>query len=595
MEDPRPGEGIAHGRPLAALLVGILVVGVLERLRPLARFALWGSDTGEYVHLTERILDLGRIVFDYDGWGIAYPYFPGLFVLDGAVALFTGLEVLAVQNVLVPSLAGLLGLLLYLIAREIVPDRRVALVAGAFLAITAPHVLITTHAMPGTLGHILLLASIYALVRSYRDRAWAFALPVLSAALLLTHHLTLYFLVGAVVMIALLRELIRGTTDRSRLAIEVPLAAGLVAAAAVWWLGVAVPFREEIVGEVLDASPWLVAGLAIAVLAVLPPLAILLRRRFLPPVRTRPRWPSPRFVAATWAALFFGLTGLVALFLVVPLPGGAMRIYPATLQYLPPVAAFLAFAIAGGRVLRLAPLGAVVSGWLAAILASLAFAIATDSHVLFPFRHVEYFVEPLTIYAAAGVVAAADHVARLKPGRIGRAVPVAAIALVLLVGAVAALPPRETIANFEEGITQDELDAVLWLETHAPPGAVVAADHRLSSLIFGLADVRATFDYADETYHSPTLAGAVGEMRNLSIPGNPHAKITHVLLSPTMRAGVALEQFANAEPMSEAAQAKFENATYFRLVYPADGVRERGETWVLEVQWAAVDRDFPVP
>lgn len=585
-----PGERLARGRALALALLVTALAAAATRLRPLARYAIWGSDSGEYVFLTQRLLDTGRISFEYTGWGLAYPYFPGLFVLDGAVALFTGIDVLSVQRVLVPALAGLLALLVYLIALEIVPDRRVALVAGAFLAVTSPHVLITSHAMPGTLGHLFFLAALLCLVRSYREPAWAWGLVPFGAALLLTHHLTLYFLVGVVAAIALLRELVRGAPDRARLRVEAPFVFALVAGAAVWWLGVAERFRDEIVGDVLDTQPWIVAAAAILTLAAVPPALVALRRRFLPPLRTHPRWPSPRFVLVTASAGFFGLVAFVSLFLFVPVPGGAMRVYPATIAYLPPVAVFLAFALAGGRVLRLTQLGAFASGWLAAVLASLAFAVATDSRVLFPFRHVEYAVEPLAIYVGAGVVAGADHLARLWPRGRGRVVAVGAVALALAVATAAALPPRETIANFEEGMSEQEVAGVVWARDHLPRSAVVAADHRVSSLLFGLAGLSATFDYADETYHSATLAEALAEMRDIDIPADDHARITHVFLSPEIRAGVALEQFANAEPMSEAAQAKFEDARYFAPVYgdPSD----RASVTILQVRWDAIDADF---
>lgn len=574
-----------------AALAGIFLLGVATRLFPLTQFAIWGSDSGEYYFLTQRLVSTGHVLFAYNGWGIAYPYFPGMFVLDGAVALVTGLDVLTVQRFTVPTLSAIVPLLTYLIAREIFPDRRVALFSAAFLAVTGPYIIIVSHPMPGTLGHVFLSASILVLLRAYRDPRWAWLLAPLGAALVLTHHLTLYFLVGAVAAIALFRELFRGQTDVRRLRIEAPYLVGLVIAAGYWWLIVASNFRDQIVGRVLDIDPWVFAALCYVVLLGIPPLLVLARRKFLPPTVTHGHWPSPRFIWISAVAVFGIVLAWVATFTFAPLPGSqSLTIAPISLLYVIPVLGVVAFALAGGRVLRLVPQGAVVSAWLIAVLASLAFSILTASKVLFSFRHVEYLMDPVAMYGAAGLFAGMDYVARLRP----RLVPLASafVLLLLLAGVAASQPPRETVAGFQEGITAAEFNGVQWAGVHLPPGSVVAADHRISSLLFGIEHRNATFDFAYETYHAETVAQAAIEMRNISIPEQPQgACVTYVFLSPVIRQGVILVQWENAAPMSAAAQAKFNDARYYAPVYgnPTDP----NAVSIVKVNWPAIDQSFP--
>ncbi|MHB8584498.1 MAG: ArnT family glycosyltransferase [Thermoplasmatota archaeon] len=566
-------------------LAGIFLLGLATRLFPLTQFAVWGSDSGEYFFLTQRLLSTGRIIFEYNGWGLAYPYFPGMFVIDGAVSLVTGADVLTSQRLVLPTLSALVPIIIYLIAREILPDGRVGILAAAFLAVTGPYVIIVSHPMPGTLGHLFLAGSILALLRAYEDPRWAWLLAPFGAALVLTHHLTLYFLVGIVAAIALVRELFRGEPDHRKLRIEAPYLVGLVVAAGYWWLVVAANFRDQIVGRVLDINPYLFAALCYIVLLGIPPLLIAGRRRFIPPATTHPHWPSPRFILWTAVALYIALLAVVTLFTLEPIPASETTIAPDAILYIIPPLFILSFAFAGGRVLRLVPSGALVSAWLIAVLGSLAFAIVTNSKVLFPFRHVEYFMDPLAIYGAAGIFAGIDYLARLRP----RAMPVATafIVVAILLGVASSQPPRETVAGFEEGTTAQELAAVQWAGTHLPPGAMVAADHRISSLMFGIAHRNATFDQAFETYHSDSLRKTFSEMSNLSTVEQPNARIDYVFLSPIIRQGVILVQWENSAPMSTAAQAKFDNQTFFTPRY--GNPNDPSQVSIVEANWTAIN------
>jgi len=579
--------GPALRRAAPWLLAGVFAAAVLVRLWPAVRFGVWGSDEGEYLYLTRRLVDTGRISFAYQGWGVAYPYFPGLFVVSGAVTAVLGVDVFHATLWTTPVLSAILPVLVGLLAYRVTSDPRAGLVAAAFAAVTAGIVVTTSHAMPGALGQFLLLGLLALLPDAYKDRTHLVWLSLVGAALILTHHLSTYFAIGILVFIPFWRELTQDHYDVLRLRVEVPFALAMIAATLVWWLGVAGPFRDQIVGDEIKLNPWLTAAIFLLPLAAVPALVAYKRSRarwFLLP--RYPSFPRQRRLVVGGFLLFAG----VALALVlVKLPGSDIDLPWSTFWYTLPLIAFLCFVPLGIALARFYRQGTMIGAWTYAILASLAFAIATNSHVLFPFRHVDYMTEAMAIFVAIGMLVAYDETlaSRIPADRPRvRAYLVAGLVALLVVAAVASNPPRETLGGFEEGISQEELSAVQWAAAHhdiIPPGATIAADHRVSSLLWGLADLHATWDYTPQTYHAENLSAVKGELAHAQVPAEGHARVDYVFLSPEIEQGVTLLQWENSAPMSAAAVAKFANATVFPKVYDEEGVR------IYRVNWTALD------
>lgn len=586
-----PNEGLAFAGPAlrraAPWLLGLVFVGaLLVRLWPTVRFAVWGSDSGEYIYLTKRLAETGRITFDYQGWGLAYPYFPGMFVLGASVRAVLGIDVVHATLWTTPIVSAVLPVLVALLAYRVTSDPRAALLAGAFSAATAAIAVTTSHAMPGALGQVLLVGFLALLPDSYKDRRHFAYFGVLGLALILTHHLTTYFLVGILAFIPFWRELTQRHYDVARLRVELPLVGALLGVTLVWWLAVATPFRDQIVGDAVKLPAWLTALLFLAALALLPALVLYKRQRAT--WHVDPRYPSFPQQRTRVLGGFFGLVAFVLFLVLVRLPGTSIRLSWATFWYTLPFVAFLAFAPLGVSVLRFHRQGTLVAGWLYAILGSLAFAIATNSHVLFPFRHVDYLAEAMAIPVAVGMLVVYDQLmtgrvpaerARLRPQAVA-----AFVALVLVAG-IMSNPPREVLGGFEEGIYEEELAAVEWLAAHhdvVPAGSTIAADHRVSSLLFGLADLHATWDYTPDTYHAENVSAVRAELANAQVPAEGHARVDYVFLSPAIERGVTLLQWENSAPMSAAAIEKFQNATYFTPVYDEGGVH------VWRINWTAL-------
>src|SRR5438445_356247 len=138
---------------LTALVLGS--VGV--RLSPLWSFLYWGSDTGEYFAILRNLASTGHVSTIYDGWGVTYPYFPGMFFLQGGLAALSGLDLPTVLNLLVPILGAVSVVPMFLIARRVTGEDRVALFAAALLVGAIPHTYTTTHPAPATVGNLLAL------------------------------------------------------------------------------------------------------------------------------------------------------------------------------------------------------------------------------------------------------------------------------------------------------------------------------------------------------------------------------------------------------------------------------------------------------
>jgi hypothetical protein len=582
-----PFAGPTFRRAAPWLLAAVAFVGLIARAFPALRWAVWGSDSGEYDYLTRQLADTGRILFTYHGWGLAYPYFPGMFVVSAAAHDVLGVDLFHATQWTVPILGATMPPLVALLAFRVTGDPRVAVVAGSFVAVTSLVTVTTSHAMPGTVGQVLFLGMLALLPEAHRDRLNLPLLMLLGVGVVLSHHLTAYFAIGTLAFIPFYRELTQRQTDGQRLRVEIPLGLFLLALALVWWLLVATPFRDEIVGQALPLPVWATAILFLLMLAALPALVILKKQRvgwYLGP--RYPPFPRQRALVATTAIALWLVVAFISL---VKLPGSSIRVSPIALLYVLPVLGFLAFLPPGHAMTRFHKHGAIVLGFLYAVLASLAFAIATNSHVLFPFRHVDYMAMAMATPLALGMVMLYDQTiaSRIPVERPRtRGSFVTAFTLLVAVSLLLAYPPREALGGFEEGIGDEELAAVQWVADHhdvVPINATFAADHRDSSLLWGLAGVDPTWDYTPQTYHADDAAAALAELEDAKVPALGHARVDYVLLTPEIEQGVTLTQWENAAPMSEKAIAKFDNATLFEKLYDQDGAR------IYRINWTAAD------
>jgi hypothetical protein len=555
-------------------MLGVAWLAALVRLWPLTQHVVWGSDQGEYAALLGSVtVTGGSLPANYAGWGVAYPDFPGMYMLAGSFAALSGLDPFVALSVVVPAAASLTAVIAFALTYRLTGSLRASTVAGAIVAVAMPEAFAGSHAMPGALGGVLAFAALWACAMAGRSPAARWAVALFALALVPTHHLGA-FIGGAALASVALAEARRGRSDTAAGSIIDSALGGatvLFVGSAFYWSFAAPHFRERVLGEVSPTLgavlPWaaLVGAVLLAALAYL--------------LETAPRAPRSsmhlfderrslrRIVSACGAAL-----AAVVLVATVGVPGTSAVIRPQDALAFLPLALLLALSAAGpGRLLPVRG-GVVPTAAVLAVLGSLVLGAVALPTVLIPYRHLQYFVDFAAPLAAVALTFSARALAVTgAPGRppVQRWLPTLLVALAIASASVSVYPSKEALAGFEEGTSHREAAAVTWMAYNLPYTLVVT-DHRMSSLAFGFANQRATWDGG-----GPVLYGdAAGALASLPSIADPRGRTgaTTVLLTDDIIAGAALSQWAPADPIEGPALSKFGGAPFVELFDNGDAV-----------------------
>src|SRR5438128_5976139 len=366
----------------AIALAAVTLIAIAVRLSPLLSFLYWGSDTGEYLSILRALVRGGRVSTPYYGWGVTYPYFPGMFFAQAGVVDLSGLDVPTTINLLVPVLGALAVLPMFLIGRQMTGDDRFALFAAAFLAGAIPVAYTTAHTAPATVGELLAVAGLLCFVRLRTDGRAMVPLLLVTVTLIATHHLSLYFflimVLGTIVVEGLARPW-RWTPGAKR---EVMLPCVLPVGTFVYWLGYATTFRESILPDV-NIQPWW------ALLALFPAGLILLGgiifARSRVAWRYRATYPALRRPATAYHAALSTIFVIGVVSVVIGVPGTTFRVPATGLLYFVPLVLLLSFAASGRRFVDFLADGLAVNGRFVALLASAVLGIPV--HPRSPLRY----------------------------------------------------------------------------------------------------------------------------------------------------------------------------------------------------------------
>lgn len=555
-------------RSTAAALFAIFLLAVVLRLLPLLHHLHWGSDFGEYYALTRALVAEGTLPSRYDGWGTTYPQFPGLFVVNGAF-VFAGASPDLAANLLVPLLSAFAVVPLFLIAARVTRDDLAALVASAFLAVVMFHVYPTSHAIPASLGGVLLLGALLLFLALPRDPRMFAPLVLAGLAVVVTHHLATYVLVLAAVSALLLRAILDSMITIRAVRLELAFLAILLTAALAFW-GLYARSFWTLIAENSPFPPIALVGGA-AILVVLVPAAIAVRRRL--SWRYRPRTRPVRAAAVAFGLAVASSFAIVGVAATGSVPGTTIRLDWRSLLPFVPTFLFLSLAAAGRRVLDLSREGVAVSAWFVGLVLSVAFGALAAPEILIPYRHLEYLAIPVAVMVGAG--------ARwLTLGSGTRAQVGAAVAVGLLVSATAAAayPPSVALAGFQEGVSPRAVEVALWVRHHAD--GLVAGDHRLSAVLFGFGGVNATWNRELRFWHTEDVSEALAAMADVRLPYGS-ARVDWVAIDADLRAGLQESPFAPALPLEPAEEAKFREP-------PFQKVFDSGYAQVYFVNWGLV-------
>jgi hypothetical protein len=571
-----------------------MFAAMLIRLIPLAEFSLWGSDWGENLRLLDRLVTDGQHPERSLGWGRAYVDFPGLFDLAGGVSLITGMDPSTTMLLVIPCVTAISCLVVACIVLRLGGGPWAALVSAGVLALAFPEVFTNSHPVPGPLGSVLMLGFMLVFIMGdtwRRDEEVDAERPmvlftlslILLLALMVTHHMSHFFIILVLGMTYLLRMALVVGDEPERdwwglwsLIAALSLATG-------YWLGVAKTFREEVMVDLAGVSGYTMMGLAWVALVVMLVVgrALHRRRRELPDA---PFWGvgllGPSVVAYFAVALAVAL--LVAAFGFPGTdiePGGDMVLF-----ILPTIAVF-ALVVGSTDVVLRREGGHVVVAWTVALIASFLVVVLLQNRILVPYRHIPYITEVAAILIGFGAVHLYVMYRPTDTASMSRArhvVPAVVLASVLVVGlALTAYPPKVVMGGFQEGTTESELGASLWMANGLPsPGAdiedlssgAVATDHRLSSMAFGLGGKMATWDTAGPVLHGePNDEELWKVLEDIDTPYGDRP-VTAVVISEDLRTGAALSQFDSARQVEDEAWDKFSKPP-FLCIYEGDDVR----------------------
>ena len=552
-------------RSTAAALLAILLLAALMRLLPLLQHLHWGSDFGEYYALTRAIVDDGVLPAAYGGWGLTYPQFPGLYVVNGAFVL-AGASPDFAATVLVPVLSAFAVLPVFLIAARVSGEDVAGLVAAAFLGVVLFTVYPASHAIPASLGELLLLGALLLFLGLRRSPAFFAPLLLSGWAVVVTHHLATYVLILAATSALLLRCLLDARITLRSIRWEFAFLAILVASTLVFWRFSAPSFWSLVVTKSPATGEVLVAA-AIGLLALVP-ATIVLRRRL--SWRFRPRLRSVR--GATLAVGLAVITSFVIVGIAAKtsVAGTTIRLDWVYLFPFIPTFLFLSIAAAGRRVLDFTREGASVTAWFVVLIASLAVGSVAAPEVLIPYRHLEYLAVPVAVMVGAGVrwlTLGAETRAQVRA--------IAAVGLLVAGTALAAYPKPVAVAGFQEGISPRSVEAALWIRTHAD--GLAAGDHRLSSVLFGFGGVDATWNREVRFWHTEDTALTLAAMAQVRLPSGT-APVEWVAIDGDLRAGLQTSPFAPALPLTPGEEARF-------LRPPFQKTFDSGSAQVYWVNW----------
>ena len=540
----------AHLLWLSALVLALAGLA----LEPLATFAVFGSDTGEYARLTQDLSTSGHLpLSSYNGWGFAYQDFPGIFVVSAAAAGATGAGTLLALQLVVPLLAILSVVPLFLLFRRLHPSETVALLGAGLSTVAMPRLFSLAHPAPLALGDLFVVAALWMFVEGRRDPRWYVPLSITALALIVTHHLSSYFFVVSALGGLFLFELYRpGRWSHRFPARELVFLAAFLLALVAYWFAYATAFHEIVLQGLGGLSALGVLALGAGALALVAGagLAIRVRRaRYRPSARTAVRLPTDRAVLRDLLLIGAGVALGSALLVLVSLPGSEQTTSPLTVVWFLPLIASIALAAGARRLLFFTRPGPLALTWLGAVAFSAAFALATSSPVLLPSRHAEYLLLPLGLLMAIGV---GRLLARASEGRGRPAAAAVGAAAVVLLAANAAIvyPPPALFGGFQEGLTPSDAAAWMWVGVGVPVGATVASDHRLSSMIFGFDGNNATWDSTPQLFVGSSWAAAAAELSASYAPHGAKVPVDVVVVDSVMHDGVALDPSQLALPMS---------------------------------------------
>ena len=553
------------------LLYSVISLTALVRIYHNYNWRIWGSDSGEYLYLTRYLIEEGNMLNEnYIGWGRAYPDFQGMQLLTGTLSLLMNIEYHYVLMWFIPFISTLAIPMLFIIGKKVVGFVP-ALFAAAFYGVTFGVVYANSHPMPGGLAETLGLLFLYSWIKcSEADKfyelnilkgfnhPWGVILMFSFLGLLITHHFTLLLMCAAIVGIICV-EIAAGNKERIKQSMITLSIISLLTSS--YWLIYAKSFskmlEQSAFGFLPDSISVRMIMTAIPIIGLVT-LWLLRNYLYLPlfSENINHRTLTKRTLIA------FSISFVVILLTQIPV---GMEAVP----YLIVNLAWISMA-ASPSFVTTKKYGWIIWGWLITILSLATIGAVTGSHLLIAYRHAPYLLAPVALIAGIGFQYFIEGFEHTKRTSIAFG-----FSLLFLGCAIGAYPPPSVMGGFQEGTSQEEFDAILWID-FLEADSLIVSDHRLSSLTFGLTQTNASWENGAEVITGDTEQ-AIEAGKALSTPQAGVKQVTYIVLSEEMKKGVALLQWDPAEELTGEAKTKFTDNNQFPIWF------DNGDTTIMRM------------
>jgi len=583
-------------------LIIILAIAIFIRSIPAWTNAAWGGDFGIYYGLSKSFVETKELFNSYNGWGGSYQYFPVLYAVTGIAHWTTGLDVLTILPKIAPIFGGLSIFVFYFIVYHLIGDRKKALLASLFLSVLPFHVYQTSHAAPLTMGHFFMMLSIYFFLK-FRQKTW-FILPLFisTALLIMSHHFTTYFFILSIISIVFFENIsVKHWTSSIKKDVVYILATSTLVFS--YWIIIASPVYEDFMSGGLKIGSFYIGSVYVIILFymiffVMFGLIWFKRKIGFSAVKKLPTAKKSFFV---FLATTTSLSVLACFFIVEKIPWTNFSLTPLSVLYSIPLILVCGFAAAGFGYMRFIENGNFIRGWFFGIFISFLYALITNG-LLFPDRHLEYLMVPISIFAVYGIQTICSLVSEKIPiskeniqsikkpsvyffkktGLLKKSQFLYVVVALVLTAAVGSsvYPSNHALNIQDESITHENVAVISWLEENIEKnGSLIASDHRLSRLAEA-SGFNTTLDEARNIWIAENFTDYSSELYGI---GKNYSKISLVIIDDIMKNDVVWVGLWDIVYMTNESYEKFSYEP-FELLYRNVTFNED----MNEIRWAEV-------
>jgi hypothetical protein len=595
-----------------ALITGIAII---IRSLPAWTNAAWGCDFGIYYSLTNSFVESGELFNSYYGWGGSYQYFPVLYAITGFAHWITGLDVITIMPKIVPIFGGLSIMVFYFVVWELTGDKRIAILSSLILTVLPFHAYQTSHASPLTMGHFFMMLSIYFFIKYRQDLKYLMPLFISTILLIMSHHLTTYFYLISLVSIVVIENASKKEWKYSlKLDIFYILSASVFIFS--YWRIIATPVYDNFMKTGLKIGELSIESNIVIILFYIlfsfSFIIIWLKRRFnIFFIRKEPTYNS--YIVKFFITIILCLI-IMGIFSFVKMPWTNFSFTPLSIFFSLPLLVIIGFGVAAYRYTRFIKNGFFIRGWLIAILISFTFGVITNSWTLYPHRHLEYLMIPLSIISIYGIKNIFLHhnyeslskwirklpqissqlINQSRKTRFVRKRQIIFMFVVIFVvttNAVSIYPSHLALNASYEAITNENLSVIDWIKENLDKNnSVVASDHRLSRMIEAVG-FNTTLDETIFIWDAINISDYLDELYGI---GKNHSKITHILIDDIMKERVVHVGFGKIVYMTNESYDKFTYQPYeieFRNATMNQNNEEVHWTVLYRINWTFIE-DF---